>query len=71
MRAEELNYLRRFADTCDASVIRKGQDEPCEKLAVGAIQQFGDTLPWPACAYHLNQYHADAVALLDLIGGKP
>jgi hypothetical protein len=71
MRAEDINYLRRFGDTCDAESGPRGHEEPCKFTPVGAVQGRTDTLPWAACVDHLAQNVNDAVALLDLIGGKP
>lgn len=46
----DLDYLRRFPNTCDEAVSRGGEDMPCEKPAVAA--RYHEGRPYAVCAYH-------------------
>lgn len=56
--------------TCEVSKTRAGEEEPCDKLAVGYLnpapwedEEFGPHDPYPACAYHLHMSGGRAVIL--------
>lgn len=46
---------------CAAIVTRDWQEEPCDKRAVGFLIDPDEGNPFPACAWHLNRWHWQAV----------
>lgn len=72
----DLSWVRRFPDTCDTGVVRKGEDEPCGKPAVAVrtgsewAEEYGpDLRPWPVCAHHARG--VEMVPLRELLEGEP
>ena len=60
-------------DLCEGIVIRNGNEEPCEKPAVGLMRatgsvrdEFGPDL-WPVCTWHLHRYPRQAVRLSEYL----
>lgn len=72
MTADNLKFLRRYPDKCSADVTRKGESQPCDKVAVAVMRGEGgygfEDEPddwWPVCAHHTRKDHT--VPLAELI----
>lgn len=63
----DIRYIRQFGDKCCAEVSRKGEAQPCEKMAVAVAvgdEQGGSW--WPVCPHHSRG--RAMVSLTELIG---
>lgn len=47
----DLKFVRKYPDKCCAEVTRRGEPQPCDKVAVAAKRDIHGA-PWPVCAYH-------------------
>lgn len=61
----DLDYIRKFGDTCHAEVSRRGECQPCDKIAVAVTVDDEDRHWWPVCAYHTRS--RKLVPLADLL----
>lgn len=49
----KIGYLLKFSDKCEAEVIRKGELQPCDKVAVAvAYGEAENDNWWPVCPHH-------------------
>lgn len=64
----DLDFARRFPDSCCTEVSRKGESQPCDRPACGVIvgDDDGEQCGWPVCAFHARQ--GRMVSLATLLG---
>ena len=55
------------ASVCDEGVTRRGEYQPCEKVAVAIRHDPEDGGFYPVCAYHA---HADMVPLVEVLAAR-
>lgn len=48
----DLDYIRQFGDKCHAEVSRRGECQPCDKIAVAVTVDAEDGHWWPVCPHH-------------------
>ena len=60
----DLSLVRRFPDTCDEGVTRRGEFQPCDKPAVAVRIDPTEGTPYAVCAFHSR---ADMVPLSALL----
>jgi len=64
----DVEYIRKFSDECCAEVSRKGESQPCGKVAVAVTSGDDDWDGphwWPVCKHHARG--RAMVSLTDLI----
>lgn len=64
---DRMTFLRRYPDKCCADVSRKGESQPCDKLAVAVALDTEDDW-WPVCAYHARGRMMPLAELLTING---
>jgi hypothetical protein len=49
---DKLDFILKFPDKCCAEVSRKGESQPCDKMAVAVTIDVEDGHWWPVCPHH-------------------
>lgn len=52
--ADDLSYASKFADTCSEEVTRRGECQPCDRIAVAAIRDADGGPAYPVCSGHVR-----------------
>ncbi len=67
MNERDLGFVRRFPGHCCNVAVRKGEEVPCDKVAVAVRIDTDDGHPYPVCAYHAR---GDMVPLAELLAAR-